>query len=68
MSKGTLAQVKEIYSHPQVLGQCRQWLMKNMPKAHLIPVVSTTKAGAIGGGKEERGLHRLAGRGVFIRA
>jgi len=44
MSKVALSQVKEIYSHPQVLGQCRQWLMKNMPKAHLIPVVSTTKA------------------------
>ncbi len=44
MSKGTIAQVKEIYSHPQVLGQCRQWLMKNLPQAQLIPVVSTTKA------------------------
>jgi chorismate mutase/prephenate dehydratase len=44
MSKAALAQVKEIYSHPQILGQCRQWLMKNMPKAHLIPVVSSTKA------------------------
>jgi chorismate mutase/prephenate dehydratase len=44
MSKGSLSQIKEIYSHPQVLGQCRQWLMKNMPKAHLIPTVSTTKA------------------------
>src|SRR5580698_6822951 len=44
MSKGILSQVKEIYSHPQVLGQCRQWLMKYTPKAHLIPVVSTTKA------------------------
>jgi chorismate mutase/prephenate dehydratase len=44
MSKGNLAQIKEVYSHPQVLGQCRGWLMKNMPKAHLIPVVSTTKA------------------------
>jgi chorismate mutase / prephenate dehydratase len=44
MSKGPLAQVKEVYSHPQILGQCRQWLIKNMPKAHLIPVVSSTKA------------------------
>ncbi|MDE2221493.1 MAG: prephenate dehydratase [Candidatus Omnitrophica bacterium] len=44
MSKGSLAQIKEIYSHPQVLGQCRQWLMQNMPKAQLIPVVSTTRA------------------------
>jgi chorismate mutase/prephenate dehydratase len=47
MSKSNLSQIKEIYSHPQVLGQCRQWLMKNMPKAHLIPVVSTTKAAQI---------------------
>jgi len=44
MSKGPLAGIKEVYSHPQILGQCRQWLMKNMPKAHLIPVVSSTKA------------------------
>ncbi len=44
MSKGSLAQIKEIYSHPQILGQCRQWLLKNMPKAQLIPVVSSTKA------------------------
>ena len=44
MSKGSLSQIKEVYSHPQVLGQCRQWLMKNCPKAHLMPVVSTTKA------------------------
>ena len=44
MSRSALSQVKEIYSHPQILGQCRQWLMKNMPKAHLIPVVSSTKA------------------------
>ena len=47
MSKGALAQVKEVYSHPQILGQCRQWLMKNMPKASLIPVVSSTRAAQI---------------------
>src|SRR5262249_24311353 len=44
MSKGSLRQIKEVYSHPQVLGQCREWLMKNLPKAHLIPVASSTKA------------------------
>jgi chorismate mutase/prephenate dehydratase len=44
MSKGPLSRIKEVYSHPQILGQCRQWLMKNMPKAHLIPAVSSTKA------------------------
>jgi chorismate mutase/prephenate dehydratase len=44
MSKGSLSQIKEIYSHPQVLGQCRHWLMQNLPKTHLVPTVSTTKA------------------------
>jgi chorismate mutase/prephenate dehydratase len=44
MSKAGLSKIKEVYSHPQVLGQCRQWLMKNLPHAHLMPVVSTTKA------------------------
>jgi len=44
MSKGNLSQIKEVYSHPQILGQCRHWLMKNLPKAHLIPCVSSTKA------------------------
>jgi chorismate mutase / prephenate dehydratase len=52
MSKGTVSQIKEVYSHPQVLGQCRQWLMKNMPKAHLIPVVSTTKAAQMVAGRK----------------
>jgi len=52
MSRGALSQVKEIYSHPQILGQCRQWLLKNMPRAHLIPVVSSTKAAQMVAGKK----------------
>jgi len=52
MSKSALSQIKEIYSHPQILGQCRQWLLKNMPKVHLIPVVSSTKAAQMVAGKK----------------
>jgi chorismate mutase/prephenate dehydratase len=52
MAKGSLNAVKEVYSHPQILGQCRQWLLKNMPKAHLIPAVSSTKAAQIVAGKK----------------
>ncbi len=47
MSASPITQIKEIYSHPQVLAQCRLWLMKNFPKAHLVPVVSTTRAAQI---------------------
>lgn len=31
-----------VYSHPQALGQCRQWLLRNLPEARLIESSSTT--------------------------
>ena len=37
-------QIRKIYSHTQVLGQCREWLRKNFPKAELISTASTTVA------------------------
>ncbi len=40
-----------IYSHPQVLGQCRQWLLQNFPHAGQVPTASTTAAARIA--KEE---------------
>jgi chorismate mutase/prephenate dehydratase len=52
MSKGPLDKIKEIYSHPQPLGQCRQWLMKNMPKAQLVSAASTTKAAQMASNKK----------------
>ena len=36
--------IQTIYSHPQVFGQCRNWLLRNFPKADLVEVSSTTKA------------------------
>ncbi len=36
--------IRTIYSHPQVLGQCQYWLQKNFPLAALVPMVSTTAA------------------------
>ncbi len=36
--------IKAIYSHPQVLGQCRDWLLKNYPKVELVPMSSTSAA------------------------
>ena len=36
--------ITEIYSKPQALSQCRDWLSKNMPHARLIEVTSTSTA------------------------
>ena len=47
MAKGSMAGIKTIYSHSQVLGQCRHWLALNMPKVELVSVGSTTKAAQI---------------------
>ena len=37
-------EVTEIYSKPQALSQCREWLSKNMPQARLLEVTSTSTA------------------------
>lgn len=39
--------IEVIYSHPQVFGQCRNYLNKHFPKVHLIDSSSTTKAAAL---------------------
>ncbi|MDX1679760.1 MAG: chorismate mutase, partial [Akkermansiaceae bacterium] len=51
--------IKVIYSHPQVFGQCRNWLHKNFPDADLVEVSSTTKAAEIARDKAEEGAAAL---------
>ena len=36
--------VRVVYSHPQVLGQCEEWLHHHLPHADLVPVASTAEA------------------------
>jgi len=36
--------IRKVYSNPQVFGQCRIWLQKNLPNAELVDVSSTTRA------------------------
>ncbi|MEI8241887.1 MAG: prephenate dehydratase [bacterium] len=40
----TLRDVRIVYSHPQALGQCEQWLQRHLPHADLVPVASTAEA------------------------
>ncbi|MDD5154405.1 MAG: prephenate dehydratase domain-containing protein, partial [Desulfovibrionales bacterium] len=41
---GQIADIKVIYSHPQPMAQCRQWLRDNMPSIPLKEVSSTAAA------------------------
>lgn len=39
-----LSSIKEVHSHPQALGQCAQYLERNLPQAQMIPTKSTGAA------------------------
>ncbi len=42
--QGEISGIKRVYSHPQALGQCRNWLGRNMPGAVLVETASTSMA------------------------
>ncbi len=39
----SLDQIQTVYSHPQALSQCQEWLGTNLPQAKRIPTNSTTE-------------------------
>ncbi len=39
-----LTNIEAVYSHPQALSQCRNWLAKNLADAQLISISSTTES------------------------
>ena len=44
-------EVREVYSKPQALSQCRNWLAKHLPAARTIEVTSTSTAAQLAGEK-----------------
>jgi chorismate mutase/prephenate dehydratase len=44
MARGAKAKIRRVYSHPQALAQCRQWLAKNLPQAVPVETESTSAA------------------------
>jgi chorismate mutase/prephenate dehydratase len=72
LGKCPRAEIKEVYSRPQALSQCRNWLAKHLPCARTIEVTSTSTAAQLAAEKPgaaaiasvqagvEYGLHALA--------
>ena len=44
LAKCPRTEVKEVYSRPQALSQCRNWLAKHLPAARTVEVTSTSTA------------------------
>jgi len=54
-------QIRMLYSHPQVFGQCRDWLLRHFPDADLVEVSSTTRAAELAKEKAAEGAAALGG-------
>lgn len=50
---GKPEKIRKIFSHPQALGQCRQWLRKNYPQVVLSEAISTARAAQMAAEDEE---------------
>ncbi|MEM9079303.1 MAG: prephenate dehydratase [Verrucomicrobiota bacterium] len=55
-------EIRTLYSHPQVFGQCKNWLLRHFPEADLVEVSSTTKAAQIAAEKSAEGAAALGGK------
>ena len=44
---GRLEDIKKVYSHPQPIAQCRDWLVENLPNIPVVDVASTAVAAQI---------------------
>ena len=57
--------IRRVYSKPQALSQCRNWLSKNVPKAALHEVASTALAAELA--QREPGAGAVASRQAAVR-
>ena len=53
-------EITEIFSKPQALSQCRDWLARNMPQAKLYPVTATSAAAELA--RDKHGAGAVASR------
>lgn len=51
-NEDSLDKIKKVFTHPQSLGQCREWLQRHLPKAELVAEASNSKAAKIAASKK----------------
>lgn len=54
-------EIKTLYSHPQVFGQCKNWILRHFPNADTVEVSSTTRAAQIASERASEGAAALGG-------
>ncbi len=59
------SEINEIYSKPQALSQCREWLARNMPHARLIEATSTSTAAQLA--REKPGAAAVASQQAAVQ-
>ncbi|MEZ6058444.1 MAG: prephenate dehydratase [Planctomycetaceae bacterium] len=65
LSRSPRGEIVEIYSKPQALSQCRDWLARNMPQASKIEVTSTSTAAQIA--RDKPGAAAIASRQAAVQ-
>ncbi len=66
MSRGAdTTAIKRVYSHPQSLGQCRNWLNANLPQAERVAVPSNSEAARLAAAQPDSAA--VAGRAAAER-
>src|ERR1017187_1271009 len=53
------AQIRKLYAHPQALGQCRDWVRTNLPRAEIVETSSNARSAELAA--KEKGAAAIAG-------
>jgi len=64
LARCSRGEITEIYSKPQALSQCRDWLARSMPQSRLIEVTSTSTAAQLA--RDKHGAAAVASRQAAI--
>jgi chorismate mutase / prephenate dehydratase len=59
LSQGKRSQIKKLFTHPQSLGQCRQWVQTHLPQAEIIETSSNARSAELA--SKEKNSAAIAG-------